>query len=254
LVRPKKPTDIADRLIAHRGYAGKYPENTLPAIESALATGVRHIELDLQLTADRIPVLFHDRDLSRIMGVSGKVGELTAAEFLSEEAAYRTQFGEKFLGTRAARLEDALNTLSAHPEVTLFLEIKRVTFEQFGVEETCETVFNVVDRIINPLVLLSFSQAAVRIIQEQSRYRTGWVLDCFDHEHRDRADALRPDFLFCNKDKIDSALWPGGWKWIIYEVDSLDSALDWMARGAHFIETMWPGELMTASLSGDEPC
>ena len=65
LVRQKQEIDIAGRLIAHRGYAGQYPGNTLPAIESALAAGVRHIELDLQLTADRIPVLFHDRERSR---------------------------------------------------------------------------------------------------------------------------------------------------------------------------------------------
>ena len=254
LVRQRPATDIANRLIAHRGYAGRYPENTLPAIESALAAGVRNIELDLQLTADRVPVLFHDRDLGRIIGVSGSVGELTAAEFFATEAAYRARFGEKFLGTRAASLEQALNTLAAHPEVTLFLEIKLVTLEQFGVEETVEIVLNAVRRIINPLVLLSFSQAAVLVIREQSRYPIGWVLDGFDDEHRERADALGPDFLFCTKDKINKVLWSGVWKWVIYEVESLDSALDWMTRGAHFIESMRPGELMTAALSGDELC
>ena len=254
MVKQKHATEIADRLIAHRGYAGQYPENTLSAIESALAAGVRHIELDLQLTADRVPVLFHDRDLGRIMGMSGSVGELTAAEFLAAEAAYRARFGEKFLGTRAASLELALTTLSAHPEVTLFLEIKRVTLEQFGVEETVEIVLNAVRQIINPLVLLSFSQAAVRVIREQWHYTTGWVLDSFDDEHRDYANALRPDFLFCNKDKVDSALWPGAWQWVIYEVESFESALDWLARGVHFIESMWPGELMTEALLGDELC
>jgi glycerophosphoryl diester phosphodiesterase len=254
LVRQRHPTDIADRLIAHRGYAGRYPENTLPAIESALAVGVRNIELDLQLTADRVPVLFHDRDLGRITGLLGSVGNLTAAEFLATEAAYRTRFGNKFLDTRAASLERTLTTLAAHPEVTLFLEIKRVTLEQFGVEETAEIVLNAVEQITNPLVLLSFSQAAVRIIREQSHYPIGWVLDGFDDEHRGRADAIGPDFLFCNKDKIDADLWPGVWKWVIYEVESIDSALDWLTRGAYFIESMWPGELLASSSSGDEPC
>jgi glycerophosphoryl diester phosphodiesterase len=113
---------------------------------------------------------------------------------------------------------------------------------------------NAVGQIINPIVLLSFSQEAVRVIHEQSSHTTGWVLDSFNDEHRDHAKALRPDFLFCNKDKIDAALWPGMWKWIIYEVESLDTALEWMTRGAHFIESMWPGELMTAALIGDELC
>jgi hypothetical protein len=71
-------------------------------------------------------------------------------------------------------------------------------------------------------VLLSFSQAAVRVVREQSRYPTGWVLDGFDDEHRDRAYALGPDFLFCNKEKIDTTLWPGLWQWVVYEVESID--------------------------------
>lgn len=254
MVRQRHATNIADRLIAHRGYAGRYPENTLPAIESALAAGARNIELDLQLTADRVPVLFHDLNLGRIMGLSGSVGELTAAEFLTAEAAYRVRFGEKFRGTRAPSLEQALTTLAAHPQVTLFLEIKPVSLEQFGVEETVDIVLNAVGRIINPLVLLSFSQEAVRVVREQSRYPTGWVLDGFDDKHRHTADSLEPDFLFCDKNKIDMDLWPGAWQWVVYEMVSLDSALDWLARGAHFIESMWPGELMATASSGDEPC
>jgi glycerophosphoryl diester phosphodiesterase len=246
-------TDFADRLIAHRGYAGRYPENTMPAIEAALAAGARNIELDLQLTADRVPVLFHDSDLFRIMGVSGSVGEITASEFLAKEAAYRARFGGKFTGTRPATLEHVLTTIAAHHEVTLFLEIKPVTLELFGVEETIEIVLNAVRRINNPLVLLSFILAAVQLVREQSSYPTGWVLDRFDDEHRDRAGALQPDFLFCNKDKIHTALWPGVWQWIVYEVETAGSAFEWLSRGAHYVESMWPGELLTQASSGDGP-
>jgi glycerophosphoryl diester phosphodiesterase len=249
----KFPTDFADRLIAHRGYAGRYPENTIPAIEAALAAGARNIELDLQLTADRIPVIFHDRDLFRITGVTGRVGELTASEFLTQEAAYRPRFGRKFTGTRPATLEQVITTLAAHPEVTFFLEIKRVTLEQFGVEKTIEIVLNAVAGIINPLVLLSFSRTAVEVVREQSSYPIGWVLERFDDEHRDLAGALQPDFLFCNKDKIHTSLWSGMWRWIVYEVETPGTALEWLSRGVHFIESMWPGELLAQASSGDGP-
>ena len=244
MVRHKQDIDIADRLIAHRGDAAQYPENTVPAIESALAAGVNNIELDLQLTTDRVPVLFHDSSLRRIMGKSGSVGKLTATEFLAGEAVYRKRFGEKFHGTPPASLEHALTTLASHPEVTLFLEIKRVTLQQFGIEETVNIVLNAVKHIINPLVFLSFSQRAVQVIRDQSEYPTGWVLDSFDGSHRERANELKPDFLFCNKMKINRDLWQGVWKWVIYEMESLDSALDWLARGAHFVESMRPWELM----------
>ena len=245
------PTDFADRLIAHRGYAGRYPENTIPAIEAALAAGARNIELDLQLTADRIPVIFHDRDLFRITGVSGSVGQLTASEFLAKEAAYRSRFGGTFTGTRPATLEQVLTTLAKYPEITFFLEIKRVTLGQFGVEETIEIVLAAVARIVNPLVLLSFSRTAMQVVREQSSYPTGWVIERFDNEHRNLADTLQPDFLFCNKDKIHTALWPGAWQWIVYEVESIGTAREWLSRGVHYVESMWAGELLAQASSGD---
>ncbi|MGF1546037.1 MAG: glycerophosphodiester phosphodiesterase family protein, partial [Thiotrichales bacterium] len=58
-------------LVAHRGYALRYPENTLPAIEAALAAGARYVEIDVQLSADQVPVLFHDRSLMRMCEVTG---------------------------------------------------------------------------------------------------------------------------------------------------------------------------------------
>ena len=245
------PTDFADRLIAHRGYAGRYPENTIPAIEAALAAGARNIELDVQLTADRVPVLFHDRDLFRVTGVTGRVDELAASEFLTKEAAYRSRFGGKFEEIRPATLEQALTTLAKYPEVSFFLEIKRVSLEQFGVEETLEIILNNVAQIVNPLVLLSFSREVVHAVREYSSYPTGWVLERFDDEHHNRANALQPDFLFCNKDKIHTALWPGVWQWIVYEVESIGSAREWLSRGAHYIESMWTGELLAQASSGD---
>jgi hypothetical protein len=40
-------------IIAHRGNAAEFPENTLEALQSAVDLGVRHVELDVQLSADR---------------------------------------------------------------------------------------------------------------------------------------------------------------------------------------------------------
>ena len=51
-------------LVAHRGYALHYPENTLIGIEAAIRAGARYVEVDVQLSADKVPVLFHDRTLT----------------------------------------------------------------------------------------------------------------------------------------------------------------------------------------------
>lgn len=62
----------------HRGARGEAPENTLPGFRMAYARGIRHFELDVQLSGDGIPVVIHDLTLERTTGASGKVADHTA--------------------------------------------------------------------------------------------------------------------------------------------------------------------------------
>ncbi len=48
-------------VVAHRGYSGRYPENTVSAFEAAIEAGADMIELDVCLTKDRVPVVIHDQ-------------------------------------------------------------------------------------------------------------------------------------------------------------------------------------------------
>ena len=41
------------KVIAHRGYSGKYPENTMLAFEKAVEAGCDEIELDVHITKHR---------------------------------------------------------------------------------------------------------------------------------------------------------------------------------------------------------
>lgn len=69
-------------VIAHRGYACCYPENTLEAIESSIASGARAVEVDVHMTRDDVPILMHDPTLDRTTDSWGllrnrSLGELT---------------------------------------------------------------------------------------------------------------------------------------------------------------------------------
>lgn len=59
------------RIIAHRGYAGKYPENTLLAFKEAAKFPIYGLELDVHLSKDKIPVICHDERIDRTSNGSG---------------------------------------------------------------------------------------------------------------------------------------------------------------------------------------
>ena len=62
---------------SHRGDWRNYPENSLPAIRSAIEMGVDIVEIDLALTADSVLVLCHDRTIDRTTSGKGLIAEIT---------------------------------------------------------------------------------------------------------------------------------------------------------------------------------
>src|SRR5437867_1504857 len=85
-------------IIAHRGVVLAAPENTIPAIEQAIALGCRAVEIDLRYTADGEIVLLHDEMLDRTTNGHGRAAEKTLAEMKKLDAG--SWFDSKFSGTR----------------------------------------------------------------------------------------------------------------------------------------------------------
>lgn len=67
-------------VIAHRGANREAPENTLPAFEAAVRLGADGIELDIQMTADGMPVVHHDARLPDRAGPGLQISALTHSE------------------------------------------------------------------------------------------------------------------------------------------------------------------------------
>lgn len=68
------------RLVGHRGASALAPENTLRAIELAIAAGLDMVEVDVHLSRDREVMVIHDADLRRAAGRPEAVDALTASE------------------------------------------------------------------------------------------------------------------------------------------------------------------------------
>jgi glycerophosphoryl diester phosphodiesterase len=71
---------VSPLIIAHRGASAECPENTLPAFRRALALDVDGIELDVHVTRDGVPVVFHDPALRRMTGAAGRLAGKSWAE------------------------------------------------------------------------------------------------------------------------------------------------------------------------------
>ncbi|MFD8703025.1 glycerophosphodiester phosphodiesterase [Kitasatospora sp. NPDC059648] len=78
---PAAPADRRPVLaVAHRGDPYRHRENTLPSVESALAAGADAVEVDVQLTRDKVPVLLHDPTLERLWGDPRSIGRVTTEQ------------------------------------------------------------------------------------------------------------------------------------------------------------------------------
>ena len=92
---------------AHRGFSTAAPENTLPALEMALAAGADVAEIDVKLTRDGQLVLMHDATLDRTTTGHGSVGAASLAEIKALDAG--SWFGAAFAGTEVPTLDEVLD-------------------------------------------------------------------------------------------------------------------------------------------------
>ena len=72
------------KIYAHRGASKDFPEHTLRAYNGAIAQGADGFECDVRLSKDNVPLLWHDADLKRCAGVSGRIAEMKYAQIRRE--------------------------------------------------------------------------------------------------------------------------------------------------------------------------
>ncbi|WP_238917202.1 glycerophosphodiester phosphodiesterase [Clostridium sp. YIM B02555] len=112
--------------IAHRGYSGKFDENTMLAFKKAIEYKADGIETDVQLSQDNIPVIIHDETLERTTNGIGYVKDYTLAEL----KMFKTKNGEKI-----PTLKELLELVAKSNLKVLNLELKNSIFSYQGLEE-----------------------------------------------------------------------------------------------------------------------
>ncbi len=128
--------------IAHRGGAALMPENSLAAFCNAIALGADGAELDVQLSADGVAVIYHDlrlhpgytrRDDAWLEGVTPRIKDLTLAELRrfdigharpGSDYAAAHPLQQAVAGMCIPTLEDVVALAKAAPDFRLLVELK----------------------------------------------------------------------------------------------------------------------------------
>ena len=234
------------QLVAHRGYVEHYPENTLVGMEAAIRAGARALELDIQLSADEVPVLLHDRTLQRVCNAKGTVHHVPYDELRRLRPMEFERFGYRFANVRVSSLAEFVAFLKGYPGVTAFIELKRSSVEHFGPTIVLNRVLRELEPIAERTVLISFSFDVLLTARKQRVRPLGAVLEKWAQRKLPIVREINPEFLICEVDILPrwGKLRCPNSRLMVYEVTDAALALKLARRGVEFVETFAIGEML----------
>lgn len=234
-------------LVAHRGYASRYPENTLPALKAAVEAGATFLEFDVQLCRDQVPVLMHDIDVARTSGQSACIWDLDSVNLAQLPVGEPDRFGASFSDVCVPVLSDVVEWWRSHAGVTAFVELKIESLQRFGIKPMLNAVMDALEPVRSRAILISYDIGLLQAVRESDGMPVGWVVPEWNQRSRALATGCAPDYLICNWKRFPPegrGLWEGAWKWMSYEVTDPGQAIALAARGVDFVETMAIGEML----------
>ena len=113
--------DIA--ITAHRGSSLKAPENTISALEQAIADGADYAEIDVQATADGVVILLHDADLMRVASIDRRIEQMRYDQLGRIDIG--SWFSKDFSNERIVTLEEAMRLCKGKIKLNIELKYNR---------------------------------------------------------------------------------------------------------------------------------
>lgn len=190
---------------AHRGFSGKYPENTLIAFEKAVEAGADGIELDVQLSKDGEVMIMHDETLDRTTDGKGPLVSYTCEELQKFDASYiyRGKMGFNKIPTLREYFELIKNT-----NIITNIELKTGINEYLGIEQKVWDLiqeYNLADRIIissfNHYTILRMKAIALKL--KCGLLTETWYVDAGKYTHNLGVECYHPHFANMTKNIVN---------------------------------------------------
>lgn len=228
-------------VVAHRGLQRLFPENTRASVLGALDLGLDKVEIDIQLSADGVPVVHHDADLKRMTGRAGDLRKMPWKRLQGLAVPEPGRFGRHFARERLASLEQLVQALQGRAGFTLFVELKEESLKPFGRAFMLQAVADALAPIKARCVLISFDLDLLSLARETTRFPVAPVLRSLAQWRGPQVRALRSEWVFCDRYLLPKAgpLKPlfGRASSAVYEVPETAAARDLLRRGISAIET-----------------
>lgn len=191
--------------IAHRGFSGKYPENTMLAFEKAIEAGADGIELDVHLSKDGEIVIIHDELINRTTDGEGLVADYTYEELskFDASAAFKGVYGFNKIPT----LRECFELIKPVDGFIVNIELKTGINEYPGIEKAVLDLideFGLEDRII----ISSFNHYSVmRAKAVNPNIKCGflaasWIYDFGEYTKTRSVECVHPLYLSLNEESV----------------------------------------------------
>lgn len=232
-------------VIGHRG-SGYYVENTYEAVKDANDTGADFAEIDIQLSQDGVPIVFHDANLSRLSQSDEKISDLTAKEL---EAITLT---EKNHQSHIISLENLIKKmLNEKMNVGLLIEFKPISGNG---EEMVQKVIDIIEKyhFSKQAIFMSLNYQCVQFLNKKRPQ--WWVGYCIYGSVGDIDDSIwdmNIDFFAMEENRASTGLIQKAIKHMIpiyiWTVDSSKKMKQYLDMGVCGLITNYP-DLATATV------
>lgn len=190
-------------VVAHRGFSGVAPENTLAAFKKAIEVGSDMIELDVCLSKDGEVVVIHDETLERTTSGKGRVIDLTLGELKKLDAG--SKFHSSFSGEKIPCLREVLEM--AKGKVLVNIELKKGDYGKWTIFDLADRALREVEMagMVDQVLFSSFDPIALeRILKKNQAVPVAYLYNRPWNFPREVTDG-RPFFtLNCRKSVLTS--------------------------------------------------
>ena len=173
-------------VVAHRGAAGKAPENTLASIRAAMDDRTDWVEIDVQETADGKVVVIHDSDFMKLAGKDIKVWDATLEQMQAIDVG--SWFNPSFSSEHVPTLRQVLDESKGRANVVIELKY-------YGHDEQLEQrVIDIVEDMdmVEQTAIMSLKYSAV---QKMRKLRPDWHVGLLSATAIGDLTQLDADFL-----------------------------------------------------------